>query len=201
MCKCAMHVRLFMCVIIACANFWPHTVSIIYGDIRVRFQWHTCRPIASIHRRVQRSSAAPVIPAGTTWAHLYNSIRNNTSNDREHTTTHKTSNCARLVAQLSADNAVQSCDWQDIELSLHRCTFTVQLLARSPLRKNLRHVSHTLLPLSPSSINWYQIKLVAEQATHYPRVWGLASLAGVWLRNGDQCHSMVTCGSGRSLAF
>jgi len=40
------------------------------------------------------------------------------------------------------------------------------------------------LPLSPSSINWYQHKLGAEKATHVALVlcpW-TSSTAGVWLR-------------------
>ena len=43
------------------------------------------------------------------------------------------------------------------------------------LRNNLRQVVHTLLPLSPSSIIWYQRKLGSKQA------YGFAVFADAWL--------------------
>jgi len=52
------------------------------------------------------------------------------------------------------------------------------------LRNNLRQVVHTLLPLSPSSIIWYQRKLGSKQAyrmVHQPVSRGLAVFADAWL--------------------
>ena len=52
------------------------------------------------------------------------------------------------------------------------------------LRNNLRQVVHTLLPLSPSSIIWYQRKLGSKQAyhvVHQPVSPGLAVFADAWL--------------------
>ena len=52
------------------------------------------------------------------------------------------------------------------------------------LRSNLRQVVHTLLPLSPSSIIWYQRKLGSKQAyriVHQPVSRGLAVFADAWL--------------------
>jgi len=52
------------------------------------------------------------------------------------------------------------------------------------LRNNLRQVVHTLLPLSPSSIIWYQRKLVSKQAyrvVHQPVSCGFAVFADAWL--------------------
>ena len=52
------------------------------------------------------------------------------------------------------------------------------------LRNNLRQVVHTLLPLSPSSIIWYQRKLGSKQAyhvVHQPVSHGLAVFADAWL--------------------
>ena len=52
------------------------------------------------------------------------------------------------------------------------------------LRSNLRQVVHTLLPLSPSSIIWYQRKLGSKQTyrvVHQPVSRGLAVLADAWL--------------------
>jgi len=52
------------------------------------------------------------------------------------------------------------------------------------LRNNLRQVVHTLLPLSPSSIIWYQRKLGSKQAyrvVHQPASCGLAVFADAWL--------------------
>ena len=48
----------------------------------------------------------------------------------------------------------------------------------------LRQVVHTLLPLSPSSIIWYQRKLGSKQAyhvVHQPVSRGLAMFADAWL--------------------
>jgi len=55
--------------------------------------------------------------------------------------------------------------------------------AATLLRNNLRQV-HTLLPLSPSSIIWYQRKLGSKQAyrmIHQPVSRGLAVFADAWL--------------------
>ena len=44
-------------------------------------------------------------------------------------------------------------------------------------RKNSGQVSHTYVPLSPSSIIWHRRKLGSKQARraiHYPRIRGLA---------------------------
>ena len=52
------------------------------------------------------------------------------------------------------------------------------------LRNNLRQVVHTLLPLSPSSIIWYQRKLGSKQAyrvVHQPISSGFAVFADAWL--------------------
>jgi len=52
--------------------------------------------------------------------------------------------------------------------------------AATLLRNNLRQVVHTLLPLSPSSIIWYQRKLGSKQAyrvVHQPVSRGLAVFA------------------------
>jgi len=52
------------------------------------------------------------------------------------------------------------------------------------LRNNLRQLVHTLLPLSPSSIIWYQRKLGSKQAycmVHQPVSRGLAVFADAWL--------------------
>ena len=56
------------------------------------------------------------------------------------------------------------------------------------LRNNLRQVVHTLLPLSPSSIIWYQRKLGSKQAyrmvqrmVHQPVSRGFAVFADAWL--------------------
>ena len=63
-----------------------------------------------------------------------------------------------------------------------------ELRVRGPpvtlLRNNLRQVVHTLLPLSPSSIIWYQRKLGSKQAYHVvqqPVSRGLAVFADAWL--------------------
>jgi len=56
--------------------------------------------------------------------------------------------------------------------------------AATLLRNNLRQVVHTLLPLSPSSIIWYQRKLVSKQAyrvVHQPVSRGFAVFADAWL--------------------
>ena len=56
--------------------------------------------------------------------------------------------------------------------------------AATLLRNNLSQVVHTLLPLSPSSINWYQRKLGSKQAyrvVHQSVSCGLAVFADVWL--------------------
>ena len=52
------------------------------------------------------------------------------------------------------------------------------------LHNNLRQVVHTPLPLSPSSIIWYQRKLGGKQAyrvVHQPVSRGLAVFADAWL--------------------
>ena len=52
------------------------------------------------------------------------------------------------------------------------------------LRNNLSQVVHTLLPLSPSSIIWYQRKLGSKQAyrmIHQPVSCGLEVFADAWL--------------------
>ena len=52
------------------------------------------------------------------------------------------------------------------------------------LRNNLRQVVHTLLPLIPSSIIWYQRKLGSKQTyrvVHQPVSRGLAVFADAWL--------------------
>ena len=52
------------------------------------------------------------------------------------------------------------------------------------LRNNLKQVVHTLLPLSPSSIIWYQGKLGSKQAyrvVHQPASRGFTVLADAWL--------------------
>ena len=52
------------------------------------------------------------------------------------------------------------------------------------LRNNLRQVVQTLLPLSPSSIIWYQQKLGNKQAyrvVHQPVSRGYAVFADAWL--------------------
>jgi len=44
------------------------------------------------------------------------------------------------------------------------------------------------VPLSPSSIIWYQHNMGSKQAhraTHWTRVHGLAASAGVWLRANE----------------
>ena len=56
--------------------------------------------------------------------------------------------------------------------------------ARPLLRNNLRQVVHTLLPLSPSSIIWYQRKLGSKQAyrvVYQPVSRDLAVFADAWL--------------------
>ena len=56
--------------------------------------------------------------------------------------------------------------------------------AATLLRNNLRQVVYTLLPLSPSSIIWYQRKLGSKQAyhvVHQPVSRGLAVFADAWL--------------------
>jgi len=56
--------------------------------------------------------------------------------------------------------------------------------AATLLRNNLRQVVHTLLPLSPSSIIWYQRKLGSKQAyrvVHQPVSRGFAVFADAWL--------------------
>ena len=52
------------------------------------------------------------------------------------------------------------------------------------LRNNLRQVVHTLLPLSPGSIIWYQRKLGSKQAYReedQPVSRGFAVFADAWL--------------------
>ena len=52
------------------------------------------------------------------------------------------------------------------------------------LRNNLRQVVHTLQPMSPSSIIWYQRKLGSKQAyrvVHQPVSRGFAVFANAWL--------------------
>ena len=52
------------------------------------------------------------------------------------------------------------------------------------LRNNLRQVVHTLLPLTPSSIIWYQRNLGSKQANrvvHQPVSRGFAVFADAWL--------------------
>ena len=58
------------------------------------------------------------------------------------------------------------------------------------LRNNLRQVVHTLLPLSPSSIIWYQRKLPSQRklgskqayhVVHQPVSRGIAVFADAWL--------------------
>ena len=52
---------------------------------------------------------------------------------------------------------------------------------------NLRYLL-TYVPLSLSSIMWYQRKLGSKQAhraTHWPRVHPPAASAGVWLRDNE----------------
>ena len=77
-------------------------------------------------------------------------------------------------------------------LAFRRCIFNSQ--SNSRCIKTLGKFSHTLLRLSPSSINWYQQKQEAEQALHvmhWPIVHGLAALVGAWLRDiesGNQHH-------------
>ena len=56
--------------------------------------------------------------------------------------------------------------------------------AATLLRNNLRQVVHTLLPLSPSSIIWYQRKLGSKQAyhvVHQPESRGFAVFADATL--------------------
>ena len=56
--------------------------------------------------------------------------------------------------------------------------------AATLLRNNLRQVVHSILPLSPSSIIWYQRKLGSKQAyhvVHQPVSRGLAVFADAWL--------------------
>ena len=62
------------------------------------------------------------------------------------------------------------------------------MIVRGPaatlLRNNLRQVVHTLLPLSPSSIIWYQRKLGSKQAyrvVHQLVSRGFAVFADAWL--------------------
>ena len=60
----------------------------------------------------------------------------------------------------------------------------VRAPAATLLSNNLRQVVHTLLPLSPSSIIWYQRKLGSKQAyrmVHRPVSRGLAVFADAWL--------------------
>jgi len=59
------------------------------------------------------------------------------------------------------------------------------------MRKILAQVSPTLLPLLPSSINWYNV-------TQWFRFRGLAALADVWLRATEPeiSAALCPCGSG-----
>ena len=60
----------------------------------------------------------------------------------------------------------------------------VRAPAATLLRNNLRQVVHTLLPLSPSSIIWYQRKLGSKRAyrvVHQPVSRGFAVFADAWL--------------------
>jgi len=64
------------------------------------------------------------------------------------------------------------------------------------------------VPLSPSSIIWYQRKLGSKQAhraTHWLRVYGLAAQASVWLRANESEISAAPrakwLGKGLSLLF
>ena len=73
-------------------------------------------------------------------------------------------------------------------LVVARRTCDLESRVRGPaatlLRNNLRQVVHTLLPLSPSSIIWYQRKLGSKQAyrlVHQPVSRGLAVFADAWL--------------------
>ena len=55
---------------------------------------------------------------------------------------------------------------------------------RDAAAQQLRQVVHTLLPLSPSSIIWYQRKLGSKQAyrvVHQPVSCGFAVFADAWL--------------------
>jgi len=61
----------------------------------------------------------------------------------------------------------------------HRCVICCSTLAVALWGNNLKQVVHTHVPLSPSSINWYQCKSwgvnrQAHQAMHLPRIHGLA---------------------------
>jgi len=91
-------------------------------------------------------------------------------------------NCAKFVT------VMHGCRW-------HRgvavgCRTRDQEVAGSSLggalqRKISVQVSHTYVPLSPSSIIWYRRKLGSKQARraiHWPRIRVRAVQAGVWLR-------------------
>ena len=72
--------------------------------------------------------------------------------------------------------------WQGVGLAIQESR--VRGLAATLLRNNLGPVVHTLLPLSPSSIIWYQRKLGSKQAyrvVHQPVSRGLAVFADAWL--------------------
>ena len=94
---------------------------------------------------------------------------------------------------------------QGIELAMER--LQVQVPA-APLHVTTLDKLFTCICLcSPSSINWYRLKLGAKHAlhtTHQPHVCGVADSAGVWLslgyRNGDQRHHMGPCSLGRNLS-
>jgi len=75
-------------------------------------------------------------------------------------------------------------------------TFDCGLVATA--LKNLGQISHALLPLSPSSINWYWRKQQAEHALHAtqyvltkcPRTY---AVSGVWLRAAELEITAALC--------
>ena len=101
-----------------------------------------------------------------------------------------TLNISEMVQHTYKDKEVQLqggavAYWQGVGLAIQQSR--VRGPAATLLRNNLRQVVHTLLPLSPSSIIWYQRKLVSKQAyrvVYQPVSRGFAVFADAWLSGG-----------------
>jgi len=82
--------------------------------------------------------------------------------------------------------------WLDGVVVLVGCQTVDKMVMSSAVAlsgSNSRQVSHTHVPLLPSSINWYWQRLGGKQAhypIHWPRVRGLTASAGIWLRALNQ---------------
>jgi len=66
---------------------------------------------------------------------------------------------------------------------------------------SLGHVVHTHVPLTPSSITWYQQKLHKRCTSQYPWPLSISCCLAQGYRNKDQHHPMGPCGSRRTLHF